>query len=75
MLTTGGKIVSFDYAALPSDTAKAVQKAADRIRNRTTMGLIKTGRDLLAVKKLLNHGQFGAWLRAEFLMAERTAQR
>ena len=73
--STGGKILGFNYAALSSEPAKAVQKAADRIKDRTTMGLIKTGQDLLAVKKLLNHGQFGAWLRAEFRMAERTAQR
>jgi hypothetical protein len=67
----------FDYSPLELKTAEKVQAAAERIREtvkRTIEDLIGVGRDLLAVKEALPHGQFGPWLRAEFGWTERTAR-
>jgi hypothetical protein len=50
---------------------------ADRIRQtlvRTTGAVIEAGRDLLAAKDQLDHGQFRAWIESEFRMNIRTAQ-
>lgn len=67
----------FDYGALPSATAGATKAATDRIRRRVAgqiKSIIETGDDLLHVKELLEHGQFTAWLTAEFGMTDRTAR-
>jgi hypothetical protein len=67
----------FDYSPLEKKTAEQVQSAADRIRQslkRTIESIIEVGNDLIAVKEVLPHGQFGPWLRAEFAWTERTAQ-
>ncbi len=48
--------------------------AADRIRlrmKRTAEDIIEIGRDLIAAKERIGHGSFGAWLDAEFSIAER----
>ena len=50
---------------------------AERIRQtvkRTIEDIIAVGNDLLAVKESLDHGQFGAWIRAEFGWTDRTAR-
>jgi hypothetical protein len=39
------------------------------------LAVIEIGRNLLIVKEHLQHGQFIAWLAAEFRLSERTAQR
>ena len=70
-----GTIVGYDYATLPPDVAKFARRAADDIKSALNDNLIEVGRNLLVVKQKLQHGQFGAWIRAEFGMAERTAQR
>jgi hypothetical protein len=77
-----GEILSprraFDYSALPATIATHVRAAADRIRARhqnQIIAMIETGYDLLAIKKQFKHGQFSAWLHAEFAMTERTAQK
>lgn len=35
--------------------------------------ILETGRDLCAIKDKLDHGKFGAWIKAEFSMTMRTA--
>ena len=70
-----GTIVGFNYATLPPDVAKSAKLAAIRIKSALNENLIEIGSDLRAMKKKLLHGQFGAWIRAEFGLAERTAQR
>src|SRR5918912_824865 len=67
----------FDYSSLEGKTAEKVQAAAERIRQtvkRTIEDIIEIGNELLAVKEALEHGQFGAWLRAEFGWTDRTAR-
>jgi hypothetical protein len=53
-----------------------VRAAAERIRvrmKRTAEDIIEIGRDLLAVKTKLGHGNFLPWIEAEFGMSQRTA--
>jgi hypothetical protein len=67
----------FDYSLLEAQVAKQARSAADRIRERvkkTVEDIIEVGNDLLAVKEALEHGHFGAWLRAEFGWTDRTAR-
>jgi hypothetical protein len=65
----------FDYDALPADLAESTRAAAQRIKSCTRASIIEIGRELLAVKKALAHGEFGAWLESEFGMTSRSAQR
>jgi hypothetical protein len=70
-------ILGFDYSPLESQVAEKARSTAERIRERlkkTLEDLIGVGSDLLEIKKELPHGQFGAWLKAEFGWSERTAQ-
>jgi hypothetical protein len=67
--------VGFNYASLDPDVAAGAIEAADRIRSRMQNNMLETGRDLIAVKERLEHGAFGAWIRAEFDMSLRTAER
>ena len=67
-------LASFDYGMLSRDLAATAQAAAARIKQRTSAAILDTGRDPTAIKVLLNHGQFGGWLRAEFGMSIRSAQ-
>jgi hypothetical protein len=67
----------FDYSPLETKTAERVQAAAERIRGtvkRTLENIIDIGKELLAVKEALEHGQFGTWLRVEFGWTDRTAR-
>jgi hypothetical protein len=51
---------------------------ADRIRQsltRTTLAVVEAGRDLLAAKDQLDHGQFAVWIETEIGVNIRTAQR
>lgn len=67
---------SFDYDALPSETAQELRLSAERIRlrlKRTAEDIIAIGQDLRDAKDRLSHGQFGPWLDAEFGMTDRTA--
>jgi Protein of unknown function (DUF3102) len=68
----------YDYAALAADAAALAKRTADKIRQqmrRTSQEIIEIGGDLRRVKHALGHGQFGAWLRAEFDWTIRTAGR
>ena len=67
--------INFDYDALPRDLADDARKIAGRIRGRIKTGYIATGHDLIEMKERVGHGQFGAWLVAEFGLSERTAER
>jgi hypothetical protein len=64
----------FDYGTLTTEHADAARSAAKRIQARAAAAVLDTGRDLIAIKSLLEHGQFGDWLRAEFGMSIRSAQ-
>jgi hypothetical protein len=69
---------SFDYASVSSSIAEDLRKQAARIRSRiaqTTADMIETGRDLIAAKQHIDHGQFTAWIEAELGITSRTAQR
>jgi hypothetical protein len=68
----------FDYTPLATKDAQRMHAAAQRIRllvQRTLGDVIAIGQELLSVKETLPHGQFSAWLRAEFDWTLRTAQR
>jgi len=67
----------FDYAALPGEVVTDLKAGASRIRaltERISRNVISVGLELSKAKATLDHGQFGAWLAAEFIMTERTAQ-
>lgn len=73
-----GPCKPFDYADLPIETAAALRGQAARIRDRmktTTAMVVEIGRDLMAVRQHLEHGQFGAWVEAECGFSARSAQR
>ncbi len=73
--TFGGE--GFNYAALDSNTADQLKKAAQEIRtcqHSAGLSIVEIGVKLIRVKASLDHGQFGSWLREEFGWSERTAQ-
>lgn len=70
-------VIGFNYELLESKLADKIRTAADRIRDRvkkTVEDIVGVGSDLLIVRESLQHGQFGAWLKAEFGWSERSAQ-
>jgi hypothetical protein len=67
----------FDYTKIAPDLVDEARATAERIRMRSLkmQGLyIETGRDLIRIKAKLPHGDFGAWIEAEFQWTEKTAQ-
>jgi hypothetical protein len=69
---------TFQYSSLDDDVRPRIEAATDRLRQlerRTGEAIIEIGRILLEVKDELGHGQFGAWINAEFGWSEPTAQR
>jgi hypothetical protein len=69
---------TFDYTVLPPDIAEDLRNQTRRIRERvksTTAAIIEIGRDLIAVKQQLDHGQFCEWVEAECGFTRRCAQR
>jgi hypothetical protein len=67
----------FDYSDLAPDLARDLRLQAARIRRRhadTTKSIVETGRDLMATKQHLDHGQFTAWVEAEIGLTIRTVQ-
>lgn len=67
----------FNYAGLDARIAKTVREATVRVKaslHRQGVEVIETGRDLLAVKDALEHGQFSAWVWSELGWAMTTAQ-
>lgn len=56
-------------------TLAALDAIRDRIKSRSLNYRIETGRDLLRAKRLLPHGEFGPWLKANLgYLSESTAQ-
>lgn len=69
-------VLGFNYS-LVCDAADKVRASAEKIRltvQKTIEDIIDVGTELLAVKEVVGHGHFGAWLRAEFGWTVRTAQ-
>ena len=69
---------AFDYQTLPADLAAEACVAADRIHDldRTiTAAIFEIGDSLIAMKERLGHGHFGTWIKAEFAMSDRKAER
>lgn len=68
----------FDYGSLPADKAArardAVAYIGPRLRSATAT-MLEVGSKLLEVKADLEHGQFIAWVEAEFPFSIRSAQR
>lgn len=69
--------IGFDYSVIDADGRDDVKEAAVRIRlrmSRTVEDIIEIGRDLIAVKKSIGHGNFLRWIETEFGMGISTAQ-
>jgi hypothetical protein len=67
----------FDYCGISPSLVSHLQAQAKLIKNliaKTTEGLIEVGRNLVAVKQRLNHGQFIDWVEIEVGIDKRTAQ-
>ena len=76
-LTLPASPAPFDYNNLPEAQSENLRKQAVRIRERTkatTAAIIEIGRDLLAIKQTLEHGQFIKWIEIECLCSIRAAQ-
>lgn len=70
-------IASFQYEALPAETAKELRKTAKSIRNQvraTSTAILTIGRALVSVKEQLEHGQFVQWVQIECGFTIRSAQ-
>ncbi|WPE22456.1 DUF3102 domain-containing protein [Shinella zoogloeoides] len=70
--------LAFNYDIVPEPVAIQAREAAQRIKlrlRRSAEDIIEIGRDLLAVKERIGHGNFTPWLQAEFGMSEHTARR
>jgi hypothetical protein len=68
-------IVGFSYDHLDTEVAARLRKDARTIKETIGKTYLETGGVLIAAKKILGHGQFQAWILAEFSMNIRTAQR
>ena len=67
----------FDYNTVPASIRSDLQAQAKLIKDmiaKTTAGLIEVGRNLIAVKQQLDHGQFMDWVEIEVGIVKRTAQ-
>lgn len=65
------------YSGLDASIADEARQAAAKIHvhiGHVKDAYVDAGRELLAIKGKLKHGQFGKWLNAEFGLTERTAQ-
>jgi hypothetical protein len=71
-------IAGFDYGSLPPETQDALRLAAADTRSRLNgagAAFEDAGRRLIEAKSMLTgRGQFGAWVKAELGLEERTAQ-
>src|SRR5580700_3443116 len=68
----------FDYASLDAALANEARAAAERIHDlgsQQTTAILGIGRELIAIKEKLGHGNFGRWIAAEFGMSADTAGR
>lgn len=70
--------LNYDYTQLPDLHRMHVQSAAAQIKlnfKRLQNNILEVGKHLDAVKTRLDHGQWGEWLKAEFDLTDRSAQR
>lgn len=68
----------FDYAVLSPQIRTLVQSKTSELKSlmrRSSQDIIDIGQNLIEVKEQLGHGNFGAWLKAEFDWSLRTAGR
>lgn len=68
----------FDYGELKAADIKACESAVERIskfQRRIAGDIIAIGKELIAVKERLEHGQFGPWLKHHFGWSQPTASR
>lgn len=75
MLPSAG--ITFNYGMLSVEKAASARAAAERIKlrmARAAQDIIETGRELSDQKDALGHGNFLAWIEAEFGMTDRTAR-
>ncbi|NJR39335.1 MAG: DUF3102 domain-containing protein [Leptolyngbyaceae cyanobacterium CSU_1_4] len=71
-----GVATHFDYQVLPSAQREIVQQRTGEIRERlqrSAQDIWEIGQRLADVRVQLKHGQFEAWLKAEFDWSRRTA--
>lgn len=69
-------VVGFDYQVLSASQRDLVQRRTGEIRERlqrSAQDIWEIGQRLVEVRSHLRHGQFDAWLRAEFGWSRRTA--
>lgn len=64
----------FDYGSVSSSIASFLKKQADKIQRTAAKSIIDIGKDLVAAKHYLSHGQFLGWIEAEVGIPARTAQ-
>ncbi|MCP6760174.1 MAG: DUF3102 domain-containing protein [Fischerella sp. CENA71] len=72
------EIQGFDYAVLTSEVRIFVQGKTSELKSlmrRNAQNIIDIGQKLTEVKQQLGHGNFRAWLKAEFDWSVRTAAR
>lgn len=72
------QIELFNYDDLTPDVQTEIKLASERIKmrmKRTAEDIIEIGKDLIAVKARLPHGQFLPWIQTEFEMTQKTAVR
>jgi len=72
------QLVLFDYATLDEPTREFVEQRTEEIKvlvRRTAEDIWHIGQKLIEVKERLGHGNFGAWLDAEFGWTDKTARR
>ena len=72
----GVAVVAFDYSGLAAAHVVIIRGAEDAIRQHARRHIdeaIAIGRELIRVKNILEHGQFGKWIAACFAFSERTA--
>jgi hypothetical protein len=68
----------FNYNDLDAKVADEAKAAAERIKGaikKERNAIIEIGRDLIAMKDKLGHGNFGKWIDAEFDMSPSSAER
>jgi hypothetical protein len=68
----------YDYSQIDAQHRNQVMLSARRIKvkaERSKHDLLDIGKELVAVKERLEHGQFTDWIEQEFGMSMRTAQR
>jgi hypothetical protein len=67
--------IRFDYSAVAADVAGQMRAAAHHIQQLLHAAHYDVGRELLGIKKQIEHGQFIDWVERECQMQIRTAER